>query len=73
MWELWLYPPHLDRLSDAACRAVMAHEFAHVASGLPSGIIKIRGKRYSESKDATDMIVLEWGFSEECQALLRED
>ncbi len=88
-WVVTLYPAMLDRLSDAACRWVIAHELAHVASGLPTGSIVIRGKPHTRIKgtvdeyqetaskvvheDTADEIALEWGFSEEMQALLAED
>jgi len=88
-WEVTLYPAMLDLLSDGACRWVIAHELAHVASGIPTGSVVIDGKaatrikgtvdQYQEApskavhEDAADQIALEWGFSGEMQALVVED
>jgi hypothetical protein len=87
--EVQLYPALLDRLSDAACRWVIAHELVHVASGIPTGSVVIEGIPYTRVKgtvdqyqealsvtvqeDAADVIALKWGFSEELQAYLAED
>lgn len=89
IWTVTLYPALLNRLSDAACQWVIAHELSHVASGLPTGSIVIGGKphtrvkgtvdRYVEApernvcEDAADGRVLDWGFSMELDAFLRED
>jgi hypothetical protein len=89
LWVVTLYPALLDRLSDAACRWAIAHEFGHVASGLPTGSIVIDGKPhtrvkgtpdfYEEAPDkamqeaAANQLAVKWGFSEEFAAFLRED
>ncbi len=88
-WEVTLFPALLDRLSDPACRWVIAHELAHVASGIPSGSVVIGGKPYTRIKgtpdryqeapsktvneDAADEIAMGWGFSGELQAFLADD
>ncbi len=87
-WVVELYPALLDWISDAACRWVIAHEFAHVASGIPTGSMVIEGKKYTRikgtvdqyqktpsnhvSEDATDSIALGWGFSSDLQAFLKD-
>jgi len=89
LWEVTLYPALLDRLSDPACCWVIAHEFAHVASGLPVGSVLVGGKpltrikgtvdQYQEaatktdSEVAADRIALEWGFDAERQVFPTED
>lgn len=88
-WVITFYPALLDRLSDAACRWVIAHQFGHVASGLPTGSIVIGGQpsprvqgqsdKAVESppkkahEDAADRLGLKWGFSEERQEFLSEE
>ncbi len=89
LWIVTLYPALLDRLSDAACRYPIAHEFGHVASGLSMGSISIDGTRFSPVKgtaneyeeatstddheDVAELIVMEWGFSGELATFLKED
>ncbi len=88
-WIVTLYPALLDRLSDVACRYPIAHEFAHVASGLGQGSITLEGKHLTKIKgskdeyeeaastddheDVAEKISLEWGFSSELTTLLKED
>jgi hypothetical protein len=87
--EITLYPALMDRLSDAACRWVIAHEFAHAASGIPCGSITIDGKPHTRVKgtvdlyeqvpakkvheDAADRIAMDWGFTSELPAFLIDD
>ena len=89
LWAVTLYPALLERLSDAACRWAIAHEFGHVASGLPMGSIVIKGKpmtkikgtkdEYEEApskddqEDVAEKIALEWGFSGELTTFLAEE
>ncbi len=89
LWFVTLYPALLDRLSDAACRWVIAHELGHVASGLPHGSVLIEGKPYTKVKGTTDeyeeapatedqedvasKIAMEWGFTGELTVWLKED
>lgn len=88
-WVVTLNPVLLYRLSDTACRWVIAHEFGHVASGFPTRSIIIGGKPGARVKgtaeeneeappqkaheDAADQHALQWGFSEELQAFLDEE
>jgi hypothetical protein len=83
------FPVLMNRLSDAACRWVIAHELGHIASRLPFGSIVIHGKLYTPVKgtageyelaprkeiqeDTADSIALEWGFDSELQAFFAED
>jgi len=89
VWEISLYPNLLDRLSDAACRWMIAHEFGHVASGLPTGSITIAGIPLTrvrgavdcyvevpikdDHEDAANGIALKWGFKTEREAFITED
>ncbi len=89
LWTVTLYPALLDRLSDAACRYPIAHEFGHVASGLTTGSITIGGKHLTKIKgskdeyeeaastddheDVAEKISLEWGFSSELTTFLKEE
>jgi hypothetical protein len=89
LWSMTLLPSLLDKLSDSAVHWVIAHEFGHIASGLPTGSLGIEGTAHTRVKgtvdryepapekaiheDAADSIALSWGFSEELHAFLRED
>ncbi len=89
LWTVTLYPALLDQLSDPACRYVIAHEFGHVASGLPVGSIMIKGKWFTKIKGTTDQyekvptsedhedvaekIAMEWGFSGELTTLFKDE
>jgi hypothetical protein len=89
VWIMTLFPSLMDHLSDAACQWVIAHEFGHIASGLcgPSlvhkgiGYAPVKGttNQYDEvvstndQEDIAEKQALEWGFSPELQAFLRED
>ena len=89
VWIMTLYPSLLDRLSDKACLYVIVHEFGHIASGLcgPSlvhkgiGYAPVKGtaNQYEEvvstadQEDIAEKLALEWGFSPELQAWLKED
>lgn len=53
-WDVNLYPALLDRLSDPACRWVIAHELAHVASGIPTGSVVLGGRLYTRIKGTGD-------------------
>ncbi len=87
VWIVTLYPELLDRLSDAACRYIIAHEFGHVASGLSMGCISIYGTRYSpvkgtanefeevtstdDQEDVANLMAMDWGFSSELAIFLK--
>lgn len=87
IWMMTLFPSLLDRLSDAAARWALAHEFAHIASGLRGGSFRIDGVRYTQQspdvyvpapsddiqEDSAEQLALEWGFDSELQAWLLED
>jgi hypothetical protein len=86
LWSMTLLPSLLDKLSDSAVHWVIAHEFGHIASGLPTGSLGIEGTAHTRVKgtvdryepapekaiheDAADSIALSWGFSEELHAFL---
>ena len=89
VWIMTLYPSLIDRLSDAACLWVIAHEFGHIASGLSGASLVIEGIGYTpvkgtanqykeivsteDQEDIAEKLALEWGFSSELQAWLKED
>ncbi len=86
-WLVVLYVTLLDQLSDPACRWIIAHLLAHLARNLtPPGKEPFASARSSEpadpsppgdagaesGEDAADRLALDWGFSEELLAFLRE-
>lgn len=85
-WIVTLYRRNLDTLSDAAVGWVIAHELAHVASGLQTGSIVVGGVPLTQTgrgqynpapsqethEDAADGIAFQWGFSNELQSYLTE-
>lgn len=87
IWAMTLFPIRLDRLSDTAARWVIAHEFAHIASGLRTGSVVKKGIAYTQQspgiyhqapptsmhEDSASLLALEWGFDSELQAWLLED
>jgi hypothetical protein len=66
VWEIVLCPERLDGLSDAAVRGVIVHEFAHVASGLPTDPA-VRNEMLCENR--ADNIAKWWGFEDDLKAL----
>ncbi|MGA7763402.1 MAG: hypothetical protein WCA59_16785, partial [Candidatus Binataceae bacterium] len=68
-WEIVL-TPRLARLSDPAICWVIAHEFGHVASALPTDP-NIRNEDLNE--DRADAIASWWGFDEERRVFEREN
>jgi hypothetical protein len=68
-WEMVL-TPRLAQLSDPAACWVIAHEFGHVASALPTDT-NTRNEDLCE--DRADAIASWWGFDEERRAFEREN
>jgi hypothetical protein len=87
LYMVQIFPSLMDRLSDSACRWVIAHALAHIASKLRFGSIVIQGVPHTElhkdeyvpvppksvQEDAANNISLGWGFDREMQAFLIED
>jgi hypothetical protein len=70
LWEVQLDPTRLERFSDAAVRWVIAHELAHVASGLPTD----KHRRDDVlGEDRADHFATLWGFQEERDAFETEN
>ena len=66
IWEVVLCSPRLDRLSDAAVRGVIVHEFGHVASALPT---KPQWRNDELCENRADNIAKWWGFLSDLEAL----
>jgi hypothetical protein len=69
LWEIRLVQQTLDRYSDAAVRWVIAHEFAHVATGLPTDP---RERDDALCEDRADHLAALWGFQKEQDAFEAE-
>lgn len=82
-----IHPSVMDRLSDAACRGIFAHELGHIATKLLHELTTGRGKVYVKTEegeyvpmpaeqireDSADTIALRWGFDRELETLREED
>lgn len=82
-----IFPSMMGLLSDEACRWVIAHEFAHIASGVRHASLVIRGKRYIRVtgetyreapttdgyENSAESIALAWGFGPEHKAWLTDN
>ena len=58
-WTIMLVTTRLDECSEAEVRATIAHEFAHVASGLPTDP---RFRNDALCEDRANAIMAWWGF-----------
>ena len=86
IWTVTVYTNPLSGLTDAAAKWAIAHELAHVASGLPTGSWVIGRIPMTQTEpgvyepappkdgrdDAAESIAMNWGFTNELQAFLRE-
>lgn len=66
VWEIILHPEMLDGLTDSEVRGVIVHEFAHVASALPTDPA-VRNDMLCENR--ADNIAKWWGFEDDLKAL----
>jgi hypothetical protein len=64
-WDVRLVPQMLDKYPDAAIRWVIAHELAHVATGLPSDPLECDD---ALCEDRADHLAALWGFQEDRDA-----
>ena len=69
LWEIKLVPRALDRYSDAAVRWVIAHECAHVATGLSTDPRERDADLY---EDRADHLASFYGFEEDHEAYEKE-